>query len=237
VTTLVDQVVRLYSPRVADVTFGVVYFARVVGSVFNDVTMDGVRHPAAPGLRGVTVLVRGEGTERRMLTDDGGDFEISDLAPGAYQIGVDPETVPANYAIPGATQELQVAASQTAMVQLPVSALRSISGRVFFRSPAGAGDRAGTPDGPALIPLAGIRVTASGITAVTDPEGRFLLRQLAAGDLMVSVIPVAPLPEGLTAPSGKVRLPADPIQIVDATIVIDNPRLVDYLTDALRLGP
>ncbi len=237
VTTPVDQVVRLYSSRVADMTFGVVHFARVVGSVFNDVTMDGVRRPAAPGLRGVAVLVRGEGIERRMLTDDGGDFEISDLPPGAYQIGVDPETVPANYAIPYSTQELQVAASATAVVDLPVSALRSISGRVFLRTPVDAGDRAGTPDGPALVPLAGIRVTASGITAVTDDEGRFLLRQLAAGDLVVSVTPIAPLPDGLTAPSGKVRLPTDPIQVVDATIVIDNPRLVEFLTDAVRLGP
>lgn len=236
VTTPVDQVVRLYSPRVADVTFGVVYFARVVGSVFNDVTMDGIRRPAAPGLRGVTVLVRGDGIERRMLTDDSGDYEISDLPPGAYQIGVDPETVPANYAIPSSTQELQVTASATAVVHLPVSALRSISGRVFFRAPA-RGDRAGTPDGTALVPLAGIRVTASGITAVTDNEGRFLLRQLAAGDLVVSVTPVAPLPDGLTAPSGKLRLPTDPIQVIDATIVIDNPRLVEFLSDVVRVGP
>ena len=79
-------------------------------------------------------------------------------------------------------------------------------------------------------------MTTSQITTVTDSEGHFLLRQLAAGELIVSVAPLASLPDGLTAPSGTVRLPADPIQVVNAVIVIDNPRLVEFVTDA-RVGP
>jgi hypothetical protein len=38
------------------------------------------------------------------------------------------------------------------------------------------------------------------------------------------------VPEGLKLPAGEVNLPADPIQVQGASVVISNPELVPYLT-------
>ena len=73
------------------------------------------------------------------------------------------------------------------------------------------------------MPLKGVQVSAHDTTAV------FVLRNLPAGELTVSVVPVATLPQDLVVPAGRVRMPTGPIQIEDATIVIDNPRLLRYL--------
>jgi hypothetical protein len=50
--------------------------------------------------------------------------------------------------------------------------------------------------------------------------------------LTVTLDPVAPLPNDLTAPVGRLRMPVAPMQIDNATIVIDNSRLLDYLAPA-----
>jgi hypothetical protein len=68
--------------------------------------------------------------------------------------------------------------------------------------------------------------------AVTDEEGRFLLRNLPAGELTVTLDPAVALPGDLITPTGRVRMPIGPTQIDNATIVIDNPRLIDYLAPA-----
>ena len=39
----------------------------------------------------------------------GGEFEISDLAPGTYRISIDRETIPANYACPTPSVEIELA--------------------------------------------------------------------------------------------------------------------------------
>src|SRR5262249_56363442 len=65
--------------------------------------------------------------------------------------------------------------------------------------------------------------------AISDEKGNFLLRDLPAGDLGVTVVPVKPLAPGMKVPSGTVHMPAEPIQVQGATIVISNPDLVPYL--------
>jgi hypothetical protein len=45
------------------------------------------------------------------------------------------------------------------------------------------------------------------------------------------VVPVKSVPADLRAPTGHLRMPLEPTQVENATIVIDNPRLVDYLID------
>ena len=37
-------------------------------------------------------------------------------------------------------------------------------------------------------------------------------------------------------PSGRLRMPFEPTQIENATIVIDNPRLLEYLVDPVNVG-
>jgi hypothetical protein len=69
------------------------------------------------------------------------------------------------------------------------------------------------------------------VVAKTDENGKFLLRDLPAGDLTVTVVPVKTVPDEMKIPSGQVRLPAEPIQVQGATIVISNPDLIPYLLE------
>ncbi|HLW54154.1 MAG TPA: hypothetical protein VKW06_15060 [Candidatus Angelobacter sp.] len=80
-----------------------------------------------------------------------------------------------------------------------------------------------------LVPMAGIQITAGFGVVKTDEDGNFLLRDLPAGDVTISLVPLRPLPDGMKVPSGTVRMPADPVQIQGATIVIGNPELVPFL--------
>jgi hypothetical protein len=104
-------------------------------------------------------------------------------------------------------------------------------------SQAGRGQAQGT-SGPStggdynLVPLAGVQITAGYGVVKTDENGNFLLRDLPAGDLTVTLVSAKELPAGMKVPSGQVKMPAEPIQVQGATIVITNPELAPYLVDA-----
>src|SRR5262249_25022691 len=136
-TTPLDQLIRLYERRSAEIVFGIVDFSRVVGTVFNDYALNGVREGDAPGLRGVAVMIRAAGFERRVLTDAAGDFQVDDIAPGRYQVSLDAETIPANYVGGDEPMDVEVKPSSTATLNLPMRALRSIGGRVLLRIAGG----------------------------------------------------------------------------------------------------
>jgi hypothetical protein len=109
--------------------------------------------------------------------------------------------------------------------------LRSIEGHVYWRTTSD-GDKGHQPDAPPVLrPLKGIKVMAHGVMVATDENGRFVLRDLPAGDLFVSVVPSSPVPADVRMPAGRLRMPVEPTQIENATIVIDNPRLLEYLVD------
>jgi hypothetical protein len=74
-----------------------------------------------------------------------------------------------------------------------------------------------------------VQISAGYGVATTNKNGDFLLRDLPAGDLMITLVPMETLPQGLNVPSGHVKMPADPIQVNGAKIVISNPDLVKYL--------
>jgi hypothetical protein len=228
-------VLRLYQHHLTEVNFGVVNFSRLVGTVFNDYALDGVRQGDAPGLRQIAVVIAGSEGERRIVTDAAGDFELSDLAPGHYRLSIDNETLPGNYETAGMPVEVDLAPSATATVSVPVQALRSIEGHVYVRAAAG-GERGQATADQALRPLKGVKVTAHGAIVETDENGRFVLRDLPAGDLFVSVVPNGATPPDLHVPVGRLRLPMEPIQVENATIIIDNPRLLEYLVDRVDAG-
>ena len=83
-----------------------------------------------------------------------------------------------------------------------------------------------------LVPLAGVQITAGYGIAKTDENGNFLLRDLPAGELTVTLVPQKDLPAGMKIPAGQVKMPAEPIQVQGATIVISNPQMTPYLLDA-----
>jgi hypothetical protein len=235
VTTAVDPVLRLYQHRLTEVNFGVVNFSRLVGTVFNDYALDGVRQGDAPGLRHVAVVLAGEGDDRRIVTDAAGDFEISDIAPGHYRLSIDNETLPGNYESSGTAVEVDLGPSTTATVSVPVHALRSIEGHVYLRTPID-GEKGQAGAEKVLRPLQGVKVTAHGAIVETDENGRFVLRDLPAGDLFVSVVPNGVPPPDVHVPVGRLRMPMEPTQVENATIIIDNPRLLEYLVDRANAG-
>jgi len=131
-------------------------------------------------------------------------------------------------------------------------ALRSISGRVLLRvqddltassalkqkrEAPGRTEPARANEQQEMVPVAGVQVTAGPSSATTDKEGKFLLRNLPAGDLNVSIKPVRSVPQGINIPTGSVKLPVEPVQIQGATIVVTNAELLPYLTEEMLTAP
>lgn len=273
-TTKNHASVDLIRQKIGMVNFGVVDFARVTGSVFNDLNLDGMRAPDAKGLTGVHLTLEDGKTHRNIVAQDTGDFEVDDVPPGDYRITVDASTLPANYSLPEDTFTLHVMPVSTTVKNIPARAMRSIAGRVFVKvlsepaaqpadngnlkiggMPQGsvhgqrggqAGGRAGQQSGRFqqgtnspniageynLVALAGVQITAGHAVVKTDALGNFLLRDLPAGDLTVTLVPIKELPPGMKVPVGQVKLPPEPIQVQGATIVISNPDLAPYLVEA-----
>ena len=272
-TTKNQTAVDLIRQKIAIVDFGIVDFARVTGSIFNDLHLDGSRQPDAKGLASVHLLLDDGKRQRTIVAQENGDFELDDVAPGDYMMSVDRATLPANYTLAQDSFTLHVAPVSTVVQNIPAHAMRSISGRVFVKvlaepaaQPADPGklkiggmpgavrtQRGGQAGGRVnqsgrgqaqgangantggdynLVPLAGVQITAGFGVAKADENGNFLLRDLPAGDLTVTLVPTKELPAEMKIPSGQVRMPAEPIQVQGASIVISNPELTPYLVDA-----
>ncbi len=63
-----------------------------------------------------------------------------------------------------------------------------------------------------LVPIAGVQITAGHGMAKTDENGNFLLRDLPAGELTVTLVPVKDLPEGMKVPVGQVKCRRSPFR-------------------------
>lgn len=223
-TTKSEVQVDLIRSNLAVVNFGVVDFARVLGSVFNDLRFEGTPQPDSKGMSGIR-LVLNDGKTQRSVESEGGEFQLNDVPPGDYTLEVDPSTLPPNYVVPKSSIAVHVSPVSSLVVNIPVHALRSIAGRVFLKVP----DPSKSASDFTLVPMAGIQLSADDSTTTSDKNGEFLLRHLPAGDLVITVVPVRALPPGMKVPSGPVHMPAEPIEVKGATIVISNPDLVPYL--------
>ena len=234
--------------------FGILDFARVMGNIFNDLRFEKNRQPDSKGMQGIGLLLEGGKEPRTIQTIGSGDFEFDNVPPGDYKLSLDPASLPPNYVAPVDSISIHVSPVSTVVENIPMRALRSISGRVLLKvqddlatnSPKtlkqkhdASGHTQSSPEAeqPVMIPVAGAQVTAGPTTATTDKDGTFLLRNLPAGDLNVSIKPVRSVPDGINIPTGKVTLPAEPVQIQGATIVVTNAELVPYLTDDVLKAP
>ena len=132
-TTKNQASVDLIRQRIGVVNFGIVDFARVTGSVFNDLRFEGKRQPDAKGLASVHLILDDGKRRRTIIAQDTGDFEVDDVPPGDYRISVDASTLPANYTLTEDTFTLHVAPVSTAVQNIPARAMRSIAGRVFVK--------------------------------------------------------------------------------------------------------
>jgi SdrD B-like domain len=217
-----------------EVNFGVVNFARVMGLVYNDTKFSGQRDLSAKGLQKIRMTLKGEGGEKTIISEGTGEYQTTDVAPGDYKLIVDDASLPANYWKPDGEISVHVDPVSTSIIDVPIRALRSIGGRVLLRirkdqSQGMQNAPQAAPGDFDTIPLAGVTISAGDAKGQSAADGSFLLRNLPAGDLTVTIVPVKPLPPGLSLPSGRVRLPDDPTEVHDATIVISNPELIPYL--------
>lgn len=207
--------------RNVQVNFGIVNFARVIGTVFNDYHNDASRQSDAPGLPHIRVRLSSGAYATEVTSDSSGDYEAADLPPGDYAVTIVSQDLPANYVVSGQAQQVHVEPIATAVADLPVRALRSISGRVLLNT--------GSDQAPKLQPVAGVTIVAGAAVATTDAEGRYSLRDLPAGPLEIRVVPTRDVPQNLHAPAGIVRLKTEPTRIENANIIISNPNLMEYL--------
>jgi SdrD B-like domain/Pilus formation protein N terminal region len=247
-TTSTEVRADLVHETTAEVNFGIVNFARVMGNVFNDYTMDGKRQPDAAGVRGVRITLEGNGSSRGVITDGGGDYEFDEVLPGDYELTLDHASLPSDFIAPMDATRVHVSPTTTLTQDVSLRALRSISGHVYFRPngnhasngqgvqgiPGSGQPKNHEPSGSSQVlrPLAGVRLAIDHTTTTTDANGAFIIRNLPAGEFVLTLVPASPLPPGLAVPQGKVRLPREPIQINNATIVISNPELLKYLASA-----
>jgi hypothetical protein len=257
-TTRNDASADLIQQHIVVANFGILDFARVIGSVFNDLRFDYHRQPDSKGLQSITLLLDDGKTVRKIETRGSGEYELDDVSPGDYKLSLDADSLPPNYTAPSDAIAVHVAPVSTIVQEFPVRALRSISGRVLLRVSNGpekkvemaqnAGSKVGPqskgkrgnqqpPEAPpqqgesfSFLPLPDVQIKANDTVVSTDQNGNFLIRNLPAGKVAVSLVPVKPVPEGLKLPAGEVNLPADPIEVQGASIVISNPELVPYLT-------
>ena len=252
-TTRSEADVDLIQQRIAVTNFGILDFARVMGNVYNDLRFDNARQPDSKGMQDIELLLDNGKEVRKIQTTGSGDFELDDVPPGDYKLSLDPASIPPNYVTPIESAAVHVSPVSTVVKDIPLRALRSISGTVMLKTavpnsaPAdrkrGRGLKAANQPEPGVpsqefktVPVSGIQIAAGSATATTDAEGKFLLRNLPAGELKVTITPVKPVPAGMSIPSGIVKLPAEPVQIQGATIVISNSELMQYLTREFQNG-
>jgi Carboxypeptidase regulatory-like domain/SdrD B-like domain len=152
------------------VDFGVSF---VQGKIFGYVTND-----AGQGLGGVDVQI--SGLNKHVTTEEDGRFIVAGVPAGHYTVSVGAESLPAGYDLSSASPApVTVSASAPWPVNLSVKALRSITGTVSDYNPA-----LGT-----LKPAIGITVAIPklGISATTDANGVYTLRDLPAGTYAIEV--------------------------------------------------
>lgn len=159
-------------PSGATADFGI-SFAK--GRIFGKFTND-----AGTGMA-VGLEIEGRGIHRSVTTSGDGTIEIDGLPDGTYTVHPIPSTLPPGYSI-ATLDDLQVAvaANQAGHFAFKAQALRSIAGTVQIRD-LGNGT---------LAPLPGVEVSISELhrSVHTDREGRYLFRQLPAGQFTVNVV-------------------------------------------------
>jgi hypothetical protein len=189
----------------ATVNFGIGYsLSGLKGQVLND---------AGEGIAGVTLLIQSRGQKWNTVTEADGSFFLSGLVAGDYEVQADEDSLPAGYSADTLAEPKQasVGATSPGEAAFTARAFRSISGRVL-KYDAGAGQ---------YVPVIQAQVTLQerGLTSLTDPMGRYLFRDLAAGTYTISV-------QGEVART--VRLGGQPVDLANVDFQIsrtDSPEV------------
>jgi hypothetical protein len=197
--------------------FGIGYsLSGLTGKVLND---------AGQGVADVAVTIESRGKKWSVTTEADGSFFVSSLVAGDYEVQADADSLPAGYVTDGfgEAQNVTVGAASPGKAAFTVRALRSISGRVLRY------DTAATR----YVPVNGARVILRepGLSTMTDTEGRYLFRDLAAGTYTISVQDQA------QAPPRAVQLKSQPIDLTNLDFQIGEAATLDAPTPAAPVKP
>ena len=79
------------------------------------------------------------------------------------------------------------------------------------------------------IPLKNVTLAIGTITAKTDADGNFILRELPGGPLLLTLVPQTAVADSVKLPSWPITLPHEPFKAEGVNITISNPELLQYL--------
>jgi hypothetical protein len=222
----------------ARVSFGVVRVAGLSGVVYNDYKMNGVREKDAPGIGAVRVIAAGPVGEMAITADPQGAFLFANIPAGQYTLRLDPTSIPAGYMVSDAAMPLELSQAAKAYRELPLRAMRSVAGHVVLRQPVkeSADPADAAKRGATIAPIAGVRIVAGDVSAISDEDGSFLLRGLPAGEISITVLPSDAVPAGIKIPEWKLKMPMEPIEMRDVNIIIQTPELARVIASSARPG-
>lgn len=201
----------LLSPReTAQVSFGITNFGSVSGRIFNDLFLrNEMSAGEAPGLGGVRLTLRpisSAALMRQSLSQTAGPdgrYEFRNLPPGDYLLEIDAASTPIDFSPPAKRSwPVAIFPLQGFYLDIPFAAQRALSGTVFIDRD---GDGRFNPERDETV--AGARVFAGQVEALTNQRGTFILRNLPAGKLEL----YATLPDGRTVKSVTVELGLNPV--------------------------
>jgi hypothetical protein len=174
--------ISLSSRRIVNASFGVMDLGSVSGYIFNDVNLNGeIPQSNRHGLKGVRVILRSNNTEKTIeaATNSGGAYEFRNLRPGNYTVEIDSTSVPANFRLPAQSSwTINVSPLRGFYFDIPIVAQRAVTGVVFVDRD-GNGQFSSQKD--ELVK--GATIIAGNSTAVSDSNGAYVLRNLAAGKI------------------------------------------------------
>jgi hypothetical protein len=133
-----------------------------------------LRNDAGLGVANVRVIVASAQHRYDTTTGDDGQFSVAGMRNGSYQVSAVPDSLPPGYLLNGLKPaQVEIEAGTPAHIDLTLQAMRSISGRVRWFDPRNG----------MFVPVPGVtlRIGALGLESTTDPEGRYLFRQLPMG--------------------------------------------------------
>ena len=172
--------------------------------IWEDLDADGVRDPGEPGIAGVTVeLFLGGTSIGSRVTPGSGAYLFANLAPGSYEVRVDPATLPAGYVAttPGSnagnTQTTTIASGEADLdVDFGYTAPAIVGDLVWHDLDGDGVQDAGEP-GLAGVVLE-LRDGGGTVvdTATTDASGAYTLSAPLAGSYTITVDP-ATTPNGV----------------------------------------
>lgn len=186
-STAAEQRVSLSARQTANVSFGLSDFGSISGRIFNDLTLNGEPPKSNfPGIAGVRLVLRSSEKGEPIISppsDSSGNYEFSKLRPGKYTLEIDTFTLPSNFRLPAQTSwSIKVEPLRGFYQDVPLVAQRAVSGIVFFDQ-----DGDGQFNSQKDDPIAGAQIVVEGGSAISDRSGAYLLRNLPAGKIKLSI--------------------------------------------------